>query len=87
MISRRIRNRRLQDTSIELVEVRWEFTLDQFDTFKTFFDETIDNGALPFAIEFDGVTTEVAFLENYTFAESNNLFSVQTTLEVISEET
>lgn len=96
MESRRRRKRRVYMDSIEVIEVQWNFTGDQFDTFKTFFEETLENGELPFEMvtydpsEVYGQVQEVTRLlvfhqADYTLSESDNLVSVQAALEVWEE--
>jgi len=89
MESGRRRVRRMHDTPIEFIEATWNFTEDQFDTFKTWFENTLENGSLPFYM----ITTdppsyrlnwELAFKDgNYEFDRSDNLFSVKAVLEVL----
>lgn len=82
--SGRTRTRRTFLTPLETLDVQWNFTEDQFNTFKTFFDVTLNNGATTILIEIYGVEKEMAFQEsNYAFSRSDNLFSVTATLEYI----
>lgn len=85
MESGRIRKRRLCADPYEAWEVQWNFTEDQFDDFKAFFDTTLVNGSLSFAIDFFGIDREVVFVGGqYSFVRADNLFSVSATLEVVS---
>lgn len=73
----RVRHRRLVEDPWEILSVRWNFTDDEFDAFKTFFDTELLNGSLPFVLEVFGIETEVQFLEpNYQVASTDNLKTV-----------
>ena len=75
--SGRTRTRRQAEDLWEIIEVQWNFVEDQFATFRTFFEETLEQGSLPFVIEIFGVDTEVQFQEpEYTLNHSDNLFEV-----------
>lgn len=85
MESGRIRSRRVNDEPLEVLEVQWSFTANQFFTFKDFFDDTLENGSLPFLIDIFNEEREMVFLESkYDFARSDNLFSVMASLEYLS---
>lgn len=94
MESARIRVRRDALDPLEIVEVSWNFTEDQFEEFKTFFEETLLNGSQSFQLQtldtgstrdrLRATTRTVAFLDNYRFSRSDNLFNVGGTLEVVS---
>lgn len=97
MESKRRRVRRLHMSPIELIGVQWNFTVDQYDAFRTFFIEDLNQGEQIFELityelaSTDGyyiiVTRQVAFVDGrYTFTESDNLFEVKGTLIVESEE-
>lgn len=96
MESGRRRIRRSHDESIELIKARWNFTVDQFQTFETFVSSELEHGELSFIMEtyepstlpghIKQVTRTLAFFEPYTFNRSDNLFAVSATLEVDSEE-
>ena len=79
----RIRSRRNHDASLYLIDVKWTFTQDQYDTFRTFFDDTLFNGEDPFIIDLDSPSTEVVFLGGYSFTKADNQFTVSSSLEVI----
>lgn len=80
MESGRLRNRRLHASPIEMMEVAWNFTEDQFDIFKTFFDVGLENGTLEFDLA--GIGT-VAFWEStYSQNHTDNLFYVSAKLEL-----
>lgn len=84
MESGRVRNRRVYLEPMEHLEVQWNFTEDEFSTFKVFFDQTISNGSRSFMMEVFGEETEMAFAEgNYSFSRSDNLVSVVATLEYL----
>src|SRR6266545_6121908 len=51
MESGRSRVRRSFTEPIEVMEVTWNFTEDQYVAFQTFFQEEIENGSLPFVME------------------------------------
>lgn len=82
--SGRIRKRRIVENPREYWEVVWNFTGDQFEEFKTFFDETLENGASNFSIVLFGHTREAEFRESsYSFSHSDNLYSVTSSLMVV----
>lgn len=97
MESRRTRVRRVHDSSIKLMEVMWNFTVDEYDTFRTFFIEELEHGERPFVLmtleqspdptvirEF---ARDVAFFDGgYQFSGSDNLVTVEAVLEVDAEE-
>jgi hypothetical protein len=96
MESGRMRRRRTFLDPLELIAVSWNFTEDQFEAFKTFFEIDLQNGSEHFELitpdfppagfVFRTVTRVLAFWEcNYAFTRSDNLFSVTATLEVVSE--
>ena len=85
--SGRIRKRRIADDPREYWEVTWHFTRDQFEEFKRFFDETLENGSSNFAIEMFGEVRDVEFKEStYTFSHSDNLYAVSSTLMAAAPE-
>jgi len=78
----RVRNRRNFQDPIKYVDVVWNFTEDQFSTFKSYFETELENGTLSFIIELFGTDTEVFFFDcSYSFSRSDNLFSVQAFLQ------
>jgi hypothetical protein len=94
MESKRIRIRRMQVCSIELLDVTWHFTKDEYELFEQFFNETLETGSLPFSIttkESDPfgsglveVDRNVAFWKaEYSFSRSDNLYAVTATLEIV----
>lgn len=95
MESGRMRNRRIYPEPIELIDVTWNFTSDEFEAFKDFFEAELENGSLHFTLAVPDfappltdrtVTRELAFWEgNYAFARGDNLFSVKATLEIVNE--
>lgn len=83
----RVRQRRVQLLPLRLVQAEWSFTGDAFETFKEFFEVSLENGSLPFALELfgaDSEESEVAFMGPYSWSRSDNLFSVSAVLEVLS---
>jgi len=96
MESRRSRVRRLHEGPIKLFEVTWNFTLDQYDEFRTFFIETLEHGENLFAMvtleqapsptKVRQWTRALAFYQDYTFTTSDNLVAVEAVLEVDAEE-
>ena len=79
----RVRIRRIYIPILEPLHCVWNFTADQFDTFKTFFEENLVNGSLTFTIEILGETEEreARFLDaTYNFSRSDNLDSVSASL-------
>ena len=93
MDSKRIRVRRNFDTVLETVDVEWNFTKDQFEDFKEYFETDLENGSLLFQfvtyeptddVEFlTEITWTAAFWEgSYSFSHSDNLYTVSSTLEV-----
>jgi hypothetical protein len=86
----RIRKRRMFDQQLKTLQVQWNFTEDQFSTFKSFYEDDLENGSLSFATELfhdesDGFR-EVAFTEDqYTFSRSDNLFTVDAELQIVQE--
>src|SRR5688572_19540759 len=65
----RIRSRRAYEEVQSTLEVEWNFTADQFETFKAFFDEDLQNGTGSFELEMNQVMTEVVFFEStYSFS-------------------
>ncbi len=96
MESGRQRIRRLYTEPIEVMEVTWNFTVDEYSTFRDFFIHTLQQGSLPFEMETKEFapdpdyirvyTRQYAFLNGtYEFSRSDNLFSVRTTLEIDAE--
>lgn len=82
MESGRARRRRQFEDPLEVMEVQWNFTKDEFDDFKIFFDANLENGSLSFIIEAYGI---VAFLNGtYSFSRSDNLFTVAASLLIIT---
>lgn len=78
----RLRKRRQQEDRREIWDVTWNFTEDQFETFKEFFDTTLKNGSIRFHIELLGVDRTVEFFTPYSFNHTDNLFSVSASLLV-----
>lgn len=95
--SGRIRQRRKYTEEIELLKLEWNFTLDEFVTFKDFFENTLLNGSLPFFLytkepapdpdEVRNVAWVLAFYEagQYEMSHSDGLYSVSAQVEVLSK--
>ena len=97
MESGRRRVRRMQLEPIEVMDVTWNFTVDDYVTFRDFFIDDLEHGSLFFVMEtiepadtlgfFTRFTRSYAFLDGtYVFSESDNLFTVNAALEVDEEE-
>ena len=97
MESGRRRVRRMQLEPIEILDVTWNFTADAYVTFRDFFINDLEHGSLFFVMETLEPTDELgqyilftrsyAFLDGtYVFSESDNLFTVNASLEVDEEE-
>lgn len=93
MESRRQRIRRLFPDSLELIEVTWNFTADEYAAFRTFFMEDLEQGTLFFTMETRELTANPEFIRIYTrdyafldgtysFTSSDNVFTVQATLQI-----
>lgn len=90
-----MRHRRTFTAPLELIDVTWNFTLDEFEVFKAFFEEDLVNGSLLFEmttpdfapVHMDrSVTRMLGFWgANYGFNRSDNLFTVTAILEIASE--
>lgn len=77
----RMRNRRVYDIPVKMIQVAWNFTQDEFDTFKSFFDTDLENGTLTF--DWDEEGTLAFYPATYDFTRTDNLFAVSATLEVV----
>ena len=85
MDSGRIRLRRQFSDPLELLEVTWNFTDDQFQAFESFFTSTLSNGEKAFTIyleESEGY--DVQFYGSYQYHRADNHHQVTAVLEVIS---
>lgn len=91
MDSKRIRTRRSFQSPIQFLSAKWNFTEDQFETFKAFFEDDLVNGSELFEFvsrEYDEdphfmieTTWVLAFWEGkYAFAFSDNVYAVSATL-------
>jgi hypothetical protein len=77
----RLRKRRLFVDPRDSWDVVWHFTADEFSQFKAFFDDSLQNGSLNFAITLFQSEREVEFKDSiYSVARSDNLYVVSTTL-------
>lgn len=81
MDSGRIRKRRIVEDPRDTLEATWNFTSDQFEGFKTFFDVNLENGQNNFLITLFGAEREVVFRDStYSFTHSDNLYTVNASL-------
>jgi hypothetical protein len=83
----RYRCKREHQEQFMSIGVVWNFTVDEFQTFRLFFDSELENGELSFLMDVDDVSTEVGFLEEppFTFTREDGLFMVSATLEIMVE--
>ena len=93
MESKRIRVRPMHADHLEILEFEWNFTADEFEIFKAFFEEDLENGSYPFEISFmdpddsnQDIVIDYGFFEGtYQWARSDNLFTVYARM-VVEEE-
>lgn len=84
MESKWLRVRPAFDEHLVIVNFEWNFTVDEYDAFRTFFLDSLLNGQYPFYITLlnrddsnENIVTEYGFLEpNYQFARSDNQVNV-----------
>lgn len=82
--SGRSRYRRLILLPFETIDVQWMFTGDQFETFKNYFEQDLDNGSRDVAVEIYGRARTMVFAEStYDVNRSDNLFNVSAKLEYL----
>lgn len=98
MESRRKRVRRQHHEALEMMDVQWNFTQDQYDTFRNWFIDELDQGVKTFPLstlelspepgKMLAVTRICAFINvpPYTFSRSDDLFTVFATLAIDREE-
>lgn len=80
-----IRKRRVALEPRKGVQVTWNFTQDQYRTFKAFFEDTLKNGSISFLMLMFGIEHELEFRDSsYSFNRSDNLYSVNADLLMIS---
>src|SRR5881392_338193 len=85
MESGRVRRRRLFIDPFLVTDVQWTLKVDQFATFKLFFDETLSNGSKTFVIAIYGEVKEVAFVEaRYSSSHTDGIVSVSGSLQIIT---
>ena len=89
----RYRVRREFTDPMEMIEYTWNFTEDQFETFRDYVEINLENGQNNFLIGgFEGgqlVLRSVAFLSSgqpYTIGRSDNLFVVTAIVQVMEQE-
>lgn len=76
MESKRIRVRRYYPDFFTVYDFEWNFTQDEFDAFKTFFEEDLDNGAEAFRIQMlDPLDSGQLSIIDYGFFEAGYQFS------------
>jgi len=93
MESKRVRVRRYFPDFFTVYDFEWNFTQDEFDAFKTFFQDALDNGAEAFRIQMldpddSGQLSiiDYAFFEaGYQFTYTDGVFKVTATV-IIEEE-
>ena len=77
----RVRVRRTLEVAREGLEVDWNFTGDQFETFKAFFEQQLENGSLSFVMEVMDLGREVEFRDSsYRFNHTDSVYSVSAEL-------
>jgi len=97
MESNRVRFRRTYHEAEEILDVTWNFTRDQYNEFRNFFIEELNQGVYRFQMMtaemadppalYHQVTRVLSFLTgNYSVSGSDNLITVSASLEVDSEE-
>lgn len=91
MESARRRVRRTEAGSQEFIEVSWNFTQDQYEVFRAFFNDTLRQGSNYFLLPLKGyqrwVDRAVSFVDaKYTFSHTDNLYNVSATLELYQSE-
>ena len=85
MESGRVRRRRFFIDPFLVTDVKWSFIRDQFSTFKSFFEETLENGSKTFIISIHGENKVVAFMEGkYSHSHSDGEVSVGGSLQIIT---
>ena len=90
-----MRVRRQYTGSVETIRVGWHFTYDEFETFKSFYEVSLENGSYDFTMvtyepsttpfKIKEVTRDLGFLSPYEFSSSDNLYVVSAELEIITE--
>lgn len=81
-----IRKRRQHLEPRKVWDVEWNFVVDQFVTFKDFFDGDLGNGSLPFVLYMLGGFKRVVFADaDYSYTRTDNLFNVTASLEVVAD--
>lgn len=97
MESRRLRCRRLHSAPFKTMEVKWNFTADEYDAFRTFFNEVLEYGQNLFAMITQEPDVDPLLIRRYTrglffldgtykFEGSDNLVTVSASLEIDTEE-
>jgi len=80
MESGRVRTRRTYDIPVKMIDVTWNFTLDQFNEFRSFFNDDLENGTLTFDWEEEG--SLAFFPPSYEVTGTDGVYSVRAKLEV-----
>jgi hypothetical protein len=74
------RVRRNLDLTRQVLQVQWNFTQDQFDQFRQFFEKDLNRGVNSFQVECDGLEGIAAFHPpTYSFTYQDGVFSVTAT--------
>lgn len=81
MESGRVRVRRKYEISVTLYEVTWEFTKEEYVSFREFFKLDLDNGTSDF--ELSGIGTVAFWGATYSFSRTDNNYSVSAVLEAV----
>jgi hypothetical protein len=94
METKRIRVRRAYENYFTIVDLQWNFTQDEFETFKAFFEDDLVNGQYTFVITIvdpddptQQTVTEYGFYEEaYQFGRGDNLYNVRARMTIEEEE-
>src|SRR5439155_14085020 len=81
----RIRKRRLFIDPFLVTNIQLTLRRDQFVTFKSFFDETLNNGSKSFILSIYGEDKVVAFMEDrYSSSHSDGVVLVRGSLQIVT---
>lgn len=76
----RLRQRRSFRQPYLRSEFNWAFTVDEYATFQSFYQDVLVNGSLSFLLPLEGTLTEVMFLQSPQFKHSDNLYLTTVTV-------